>query len=251
MPLAETMPPSESTGRVRPKIAVIVQSNYLPWRGYFDLLSRADEIILYDSVQYTRRDWRNRNQIKTANGLAWITIPVESKGNYLQSIDGMRVTAGWAPKHEKSIALAYQGAAAFEATAAWLFSTLADVSKESLLTNINERLLRTIMACLGIATPLRRCTEVLRHKDMIKLGPTERLVSLCQAVGAQHYLSGPTAKAYLDVTAFDRAGISVVWMSYEGYPQYRQLWGDFVPNVSIVDLLLNMGDDAPGYLKSH
>jgi hypothetical protein len=232
------------------KTVVIVQSNYLPWRGYFDLLSRADEAILYDSVQYTRRDWRNRNQIKTPQGVTWITVPVQTTGRLTQSIDEARVDRGWAEKHMRSIELAYRRSPAFESTAAQLFSTLAEVANEPLLTHINERLLRTIMDWLGIGTPMRRCTAVLGRENMRKMEPSERLIALCCAVGAQRYLSAPAARAYLDQERFAQAGIAVEWMSYDGYPTYPQLWGAFVPNVSIVDLLLNTGQKAPRYLTA-
>ena len=176
-------------------------------------------------------------------------MPVESKGHYLQSIDEKRVTLGWAEKHVRSVALAYRQAQAFEPTAAWLFAAFAEVSNEPLLTNINERLLRTIMDRLGIGTLLRRCTAVLGREDMRKMEASERLIALCHAVGAQRYLSGPAAKAYLDQERFARAGITIEWINYDGYPQYPQLWGAFVPNVSIVDLLFNTGDEAIKYLR--
>jgi hypothetical protein len=233
-----------------PKTVVITQSNYLPWRGYFDLLSRADVVVLYDSVQFTRRDWRNRNRIKTADGPAWITIPVQVKGRYLQSIDETHVLdPGWAQQHARMMRSAYARAPAFESTAAWLFPLLSSLATEPLLTNINERLLRSIMDCLGIATPLVRCTSVLDPTEMQAMDPSARLAALCQALGGERYLSGPAAKAYLDFAPFTRAGIEVEWMSYAGYPSYPQLWGEFEPNVSVVDLMFNTGDDAPRFVK--
>ena len=233
-----------------PKTAVILQSNYLPWRGYFDLLARADEAILFDSVQYTRRDWRNRNRIKTAQGPEWITIPVEVKGRYFQRIDETRIaTSDWAQAHIRTIDLAYRHAGGFGEAGPWLFSLLEGLAAEPMLTQVNEHLIRAVMERLGIETPLRRCTSLLGRAEMAVMDPSERLVALCRAVGADRYLSGPAARQYLDEARFAHENIGLEWMSYEGYPEYPQLWGAFVPHVSIVDLLLNTGAAAPRYLR--
>jgi hypothetical protein len=231
------------------KTVVITQSNYLPWRGYFDLLRSADDVILLDSVQYTRRDWRNRNQIKTAQGLMWLTIPAEVTGHFHQAVDETRIAnAGWAERHIRTIELAYGRAAHYDAVAPWLFSLLRRVAAEPLLTNVNEHLLRAFCGRLGIAVPIRRCSEVLARELLRAMQPTERLVAIAKALGATRYFSGPAARAYLDVDLFASAGIEVVWMTYDHYPEYPQLWGEFEPHVSIVDLLLNTGADAPRYL---
>jgi hypothetical protein len=232
------------------KSVVITQSNYIPWRGYFDMLRSADEVILLESVQYTRRDWRNRNRIKTPNGPLWLTIPVEAKGRYNQAIDETLISdTGWAAAHIRSIELAYRRAAHFGTVSPWLFPLLEDVAKEPLLTNINERLIRAICQRLNIAVPIRRCSEVLDREALRVMDPTERLLKLCLAGGATHYLSGPAAKSYLDVELFAQHGIEVGWMDYSGYKEYPQLWGDFDPSLSIVDLLLNAGPEAEYFLE--
>lgn len=231
------------------KTVVITQSNYIPWRGYFDLLRSADEVILLDSVQYTRRDWRNRNRIKTPRGLAWLTIPVEVKGRYAQAIDETRIAGpGWAASHIRSIELAYRRASHFDAVAPWLFQELLEAGAEPQLSVVNARLLRSLCDRLDIPVPLLRCVDVLARDILAQAEPTERLVRLAGARGATRYLSGPAAKDYLDVEAFARAGIEVAWMDYRGYPEYPQLWGPFDPSVSVVDLLLNTGDEASRYL---
>jgi hypothetical protein len=231
------------------KTVVITQSNYIPWRGYFDLLRSADEVVLLDSVQYTRRDWRNRNQIKTADGTAWLTIPVEVKGRYTQAIEETRIAdPRWAAKHIKAIESAYARAAYYDAVAPWLFDLLQNVAPERLLTNVNVRLIRAICDRLAITIPIRRSGDVLDRKLLRTAQPTERLVAIATAVGATRYLSGPAARAYLDVDLFAATGIEVLWMTYEGYPEYHQPWGKFEPHVSVIDLLLNTGADAPRYL---
>lgn len=231
------------------KTIVITQSNYIPWRGYFDLLRSADEVILLDSVQYTRRDWRNRNRIKTPNGLSWLTIAVEAKGRYHQAIDETRIAdASWVSSHIRSIAAAYRRAHHFDAISPWLFDLMRDVAAEPLLSTVNRRLLNAFCSRFGIAVPLMRCAELMDPAELRGMNPTERLLALAGLRGATRYLSGPAAKDYLDVEAFDREGIEIAWMDYQGYPEYPQLWGAFEPAVSIVDLLLNTGDKAPLYL---
>lgn len=236
-------------GKRSSRTVVITQSNYLPWRGYFDLIRQADELILLDCVQYTRRDWRNRNRIKTASGLSWLTVPVEVKGLYHQAIDEARVAhRGWSAAHRRAIELAYGRAPHFHDGFAWLDDLLADLADELSLSRINEALLRALCARLGIATPIRRCTDVLERETLRRMDATTRLVDLAAAVGATHYLSGSAAQRYLNVAAFTRRGIQVEWMSYESYPDYPQLWGRFEPTVSVIDLLLNAGPTAPAYL---
>jgi hypothetical protein len=233
------------------KTVVITQSNYIPWRGYFDLLRSADEVVLLESVQYTRRDWRNRNLIKTPQGTTWLTIPVEAKGRYLQALDETRITnSRWADNHMRTIELAYSRAPHFGDTAPWLFGLLRGVAEEPLLTTVNEQLLRTCCQRLGIRATIRRCSDVLGGSELRSLQPTERLLAIATALGATGYLSGPAARDYLDLKLFEAAGIQVLWMNYDGYPAYPQLWGAFEPRVSIVDLLLNTGSKAPSYLQN-
>lgn len=228
-----------------PKTIVVTQSNYLPWRGYFDMFRSADEVILLDSVQYTRRDWRNRNQIKTAAGPAWITVPVEVKGRYQQSVDETRIADfSWVDAHRRSIELAYRRARHFETEGAWLMDLLARVGRHSMLSDLNEELLRVICSRLGIEVPISRCTDVLDRVLLQAMNPSERLAALAAERGANRYLTGPAAQAYLDQAPFSARGIEVIWMSYEGYPEYEQLWGAFEPRVSIVDPLLNLGPNA-------
>lgn len=235
-----------------PKTVAITQSNYLPWRGYFDLIGSADELILLDSVQYTRRDWRNRNLIKTPTGLSWLTIPVDVKGKYLQSIDETRVSdPGWARSHMRSIELNYKQAPYFDEVSTWLFTELAAVEAEGLLTNINQHLVSAICRKLQIKAPIRHCCELLDRARLAEVEASERVIQLCRAAGATRYLSGPAARSYLDSARFANFDIEVVWMDYAGYPDYPQLWGAFEAKVSVVDLLLNTGPEAPEFLNCH
>lgn len=228
---------------------VVTQSNYLPWRGWFDMLRQADGLVLLDSVQFTRRDWRNRNRIKTAQGPIWLTVPVEAKGRFDQAVDETRISDhGWAEAHLRSIALAYARAPHFAEAFPWLQAQLRAVAAEPLLTRVNEALIRALCLRLGIGLPIMRDGDLLPRAELPGLDPSERLAALAAAMGATRYVSGPAAQVYLDPAPFARRGIDVAWMDYSGYPDYPQLWGAFEPAVSVVDLLFNLGDDAPRYL---
>lgn len=227
------------------KRIAIVQSSYIPWKGYFDLINSVDEFVLFDDVQYTRRDWRNRNRIKTATGLAWLSIPVGSKGHYEAPIREIQVDDGsWAARHWRSIKANYARAAYFRSYAAAL-EQLYLLCDESHLSAINRRFLTALCEILGIQTKLSWSWEY-----QIVDGKTERLVSICQQAGASAYLSGPSAASYLDVRQFQEAGIDLIYFDYAGYRPYRQLFPPFDHSVSVLDLILNEGPDAQRFMLS-
>jgi hypothetical protein len=223
----------------------IVQSNYIPWKGYFDLINLVDEFILYDDRQFTRRDWRNRNMVKTAQGLRWLTIPVRVKGRFEQRIDETQISErDWADTHWKTITHAYAAAPFFKEYRD-TFAAVYASSGEELLSAVNRRFLELICDKLGIGTPLRWSTDYPTTGDR-----TERLVNLCRLAGATEYLSGPAARAYIDAALFEAAGITLLYMDYTGYPEYPQLHGTFEHGVSAIDLLFNTGPEAPRFMKS-
>lgn len=223
----------------------IIQSCYIPWRGFFDLIGRCDEYVIFDQAQYVKRHWASRNRIKTAAGIKWLTIPVVSKGRRGQTIDAVEIEHPWAEKHWRTIELAYRRAPYFETMAPRVRGWYGRAAKETLLTEINVLFLREIAALLGLATRVVRDTAYPAQG-----AKTERLLAIIRAAGADTYLSGPSAKDYLDVPLLTGAGIAVEWMSYEGYPQYSQLHGEFESAVSVLDLLFNVGPDASRYLTA-
>lgn len=232
-----------------PKTVVILQSNYLPWRGYFDLMRRCDVFVLYDIVQYTREDWRNRNIIKTRSGLRWLTVPVRHDPLGTTPIDQATVSdRRWASLHIETLRHSYSRAAAFDEVSPWLFDLIKSVSGEPLLSRINAKLLAAIASRLGIATPINSCTELLPRDTLLAMDRVTRLFAICEQVRAKRILLGPAAKTYLCESQFRDRGIEVNWMSYEGYMPYPQLWGPFEPKVSVVDLILNTGATASTYL---
>lgn len=227
------------------KLVVIVQSNYIPWKGYFDLINMADEFILYDDVQYTRRDWRNRNLIKTPQGLQWLTVPVEVKGKYFQRIRDTRISEpGWARKHWATLLHNYSKAPFFD-TYRPVFEPLYLENADTLLSDLNRRFIEAICGVLGIGTRISWSSDY----PLVE-GRSERLLGLCLAAGATRYLSGPAARGYLDEQLFNDAGVAVSWMDYSGYPPYRQLHGAFEHGVTVLDLLFNEGPEATRYMKS-
>jgi hypothetical protein len=229
----------------RGKRIAVVQSNYIPWKGFFDLIAAVDEFVLYDDVQYTRRDWRNRNRIKTEDGLLWLTVPVNVKGRYLAAIKDMNVAdRSWAAHHWKTIVHNYGRASCFDEVAAWLEALYTEAERLSRLSEINRLFIDATCRALGISTRLSWSMDY----DLVP-GKTERLVGLCRQAGATEYLSGPNARAYLDEERFRAAGIDVLYADYDGYPEYRQLHPPFVHTVSVIDLLLNEGSRAHRYLK--
>jgi hypothetical protein len=228
------------------RTVAIVQSNYLPWKGYFDLMARVDEFVLYDSVQYTRRDWRNRNRIKTPTGLRWLSIPVKSKGHYTASIRDMRVAdSRWALQHWQTIRHTYAKAPYFLDYAEPLEAFYRTLDTPW-LSEINAGSLRLLCTFLGIHTSITSCADYVVDPGC---DATERLLCMCQQMGAQTYVSGPSAQAYLRTDVFEQAGIEIQYMDYSGYPQYPQPYGGFEHHVSAIDLLFQTGPQARQYLQ--
>lgn len=227
------------------KIAIL-QSNYIPWKGYFDIINLVDEFILYDDMQFTRRDWRNRNKIKTPDGLKWLTIPVISKGKFDQKINETQVSnTKWCQSHWHAITLNYGKAPYFRAYADRIHSIYQACESETYLSRINYRFLSEICGILGIQTTISWSSDY-----ELADGKTERLVGLVQSAGGDAYLSGPAAKDYIVDACFENAGIALEYMDYDGYPEYPQLFGAYQPQVSILDLIFNTGPQAKEYMKS-
>jgi hypothetical protein len=237
----ESTPPAEAGA----KTVAIVQSNYIPWKGYFDLINQVDEFILYDDRQYTKRDWRNRNRIKTPAGVIWLSVPVEVSGRYLQRIDETVVADPvWPARHWRTISQNYAGAPYFGEYRK-VFEELYLGALPGRLSLINRRFIEVICGLLGIHTPLSWSNDYAASGD-----GTERLVQLCLAAGATRYLSGPAARAYIEPALFEAAGIELVYASYAGYPEYPQPHPPFEHSVSVVDLLFSMGPGASDCMLS-
>lgn len=226
------------------KKVAIVQSNYIPWKGYFDMIASVDEFILYDDVQYTRRDWRNRNQIKTPQGLKWITVPVRVKGKYQQAIRETEIAGTkWMRKHWLALCANYCQTPFFREVSQCI-EPCYDCQGYRYLYELNHVLIKAVCSYLGIKTKISRSWDY-----SLSGGQSEQLADLCTQAGGLEYVSGPRARSYLDQQAFLSRGIKVTWFSYDGYPEYPQLWGEFTHFVTILDLLFNCGKDSFKYMK--
>lgn len=225
------------------KKVAILQSNYIPWKGYFDMIAAVDEFILYDDMQYTKRDWRNRNQIKTPQGVQWLTVPVKVKGKFGQTIRETEIDGDeWCDLHWKALSLNYRRAQHFSEVATFIEPLYKNSYRT--ISELNRSFIEAICAYLGITTKISNSWDY----QLIE-GKTERLSNLCQQAGATQYISGPSAKDYIDPHVFSNANIALTWFNYEGYPEYPQVWGDFVHGVSILDLLFNCGKESPNYMR--
>ncbi|WP_144634489.1 WbqC family protein [Bordetella genomosp. 13] len=226
------------------KKVAILQSNYIPWKGYFDIIAAVDEFIIYDEMQYTRSDWRNRNQIKTPQGVQWLTIPVQITGRFPQRIlDAEIKGTHWAATHWKTLAQNYRRCPHYQEIADWL-EPLYLAKTHTNLSALNRELLQAVCDYLGIATRITASTDYVLGE-----GKTERLINLCQQAGAREYVSGPAAREYLDESLFRQHAITLTWFDYSGYPEYPQPWGEFTHGVTILDLLFNCGKEAGSYMK--
>ena len=226
------------------KIAIL-QSNYIPWKGYFDLINMVDEFVLYDDMQYTKRDWRNRNKIQTPQGLKWLSIPVEVKGKYFQKISETKISEKeWGKKHWAMIKQNYSKAPYFKEYKD-IFEKLYLNNEEEYLSKINYNFIIAICKILGITTNIRWSNEF----DLID-GQTEKLLGICKDCNADVYISGPAAKDYFDENLAQKEGINVEWMNYSGYDKYKQMFEPFEHGVSVLDLIFNEGTNATKFMKS-
>ncbi len=226
------------------KKVAISQSNYIPWRGYFDLISSVDEFVIFDEVQYTRRDWRNRNKIKTKDGSQWLTVPVKVKGKYLQKIGDTEIENNlWQDKHWKTIKNNYYKTPYFFE----LENELKKIyyrEKFLYLSKLNRRLIDLFCNYLGIKTKIRDSYEF-----NLKNGKTEKLVNICLDLKADEYISGPAAKNYIDDSVFNKNNIKLTYADYSDYPKYEQQFGEFIDKLSILDLVFNCGKASYKYMK--
>lgn len=231
--------PSVSKSKLR---VAVLQSNYIPWKGYFDIIHDVDLFVFYDDNQYTTRDWRNRNRIKTAGGPQWLSVPVGDDKTRLIHDVGI-AESSWQLKHFESLRQNYGKSAHFERYRPWLEHVYLE-QKWTNLSALNHATIQHIAReFLGIQTAFAdsRTYAAQGHK-------LDKLVDLVAKTGATEYLSGPAAKDYIEPQRFEQLGIGLEWKDYSGYPDYTQRFPPFEHGVSILDLLFNTGPDAPWYI---
>jgi len=208
------------------------------------MIAAVDEFIIYDDMQYTRRDWRNRNQIKTPQGLQWLTVPVKVKGKYFQTIRETEIDGiDWQQAHWKALTQNYRRTPYFSEIAA-LLEPIYLQSQHTYISKLNHELIKAVCCYLGIAT------KISHSWDYILIdGKSERLADISLQAGGTEYISGPAAKDYIEEKVFADRGIKLTWFDYSGYPEYPQLWGEFTHGVTILDLLFNCGKGSHNYTK--
>lgn len=238
------------------KIIAILQPVYLPWLGYFEQIARADHFVFLDDVQYTRQDWRNRNRIKTATGSIWLTVPIRRRSlkTLIRDVE-INAEQDWPRRHLRSIEQSYSKCPHFQ-------PFFGDVTGElrqppRLLADLDCRLIRLVCRYLEINTPTSFSSEVPRTPRPL-CGASQaseipdrnqRLIDICEHLGAQGFYEGSKGRSYIDTDRFRRAGIEVVFQSFQ-HPSYRQAFGRFLPYQSAIDLIMNAGPEAPAIVRS-
>jgi hypothetical protein len=227
------------------KKVFITQSDYIPWKGYFDAINSADEFIIYDEMQYTKNDWRNRNKIKTPGGTHWLTISVR-QFQLNQEIKNTEIAdSRWNKKHLDTIKQFYSKAKFYNQYIPLIEEWYSTCSYQ-MLSDINYHFINSINKFLGIKTKMSWSQDY----GLVE-GKTARLVDLVLKAGGTEYITGPSAMGYLETELFEKSNIKVSVMDYSGYREYEQLYPPFAHAISIIDLIFNMGDEAPAYLKSN
>ena len=220
----------------------ILQSNYIPWKGYFDLIHDVDLFVFYDDNQYTSRDWRNRNKVKTAQGPSWITVPVgHDRERLICEVEIPEST--WQAKHWRTIEQCYGKCPHFTRYRE-MFEAIYLGSTWTHLSALNQHLIELIAReVLGIATVFADSRGYGAQGSKL-----DKLLDLLKRIGATHYVSGPAARDYIDEQRFEAAGITLEWKSYADYPEYAQRHPPFEHGVSILDLIFNLGPESPAYI---
>lgn len=216
----------------------ILQPGYLPWLGFFEQWYRCDLFVLYDDVQFEKGSWRNRNRIKTASGIQWLTVPVLLKGRGLPSIRDVMINdaVGWRKKHINTLLQNYSGVSCFDHYRDVLFSILNRPWKY--LIDLNLELLHWLGDQLGITTPVTLSSDlgISGHR-------VQRLIDIIQSLGGTRLYEGSSGRNYINSSNFEKAGIEVHFQDYI-HPRYPQRYGEFISHLSIVDLLFNCGTDS-------
>lgn len=214
-------------------VVTIHQPDFLPWLGFFDRWQKSDLYIILDDVQFLRCGWHHRDKIKTKDGIKWLTVPVLKKGKYLQLIKDVKIdnSVNWRSKHLRMIELNYKKTANFE----HCFQKIKEAynKKYSFLIDLNTEFLYWVSRELQITTPV-----IFASDFNVKSAATQRLADLTKNAGGTAYLTGLGSKKYLEEPLFKKDNIKILWQEFQ-HPAYRQLHGEFVSNLSVLDYLMN------------
>ena len=223
-------------------IISVHQPQYLPWLGYFDKIERSDIFVFLDNVQFKKNEWQNRNRIKTIEGWQWLSVPVIHK--FMQKIYEVEInnTVWWGKKHLNALVTNYSKAPFFKDHNE--FFEQAYSQEWNHLVDINIHMIEYLVKALGISE--EKLVKASKYESREE--PTERLVDICKHLGADVYLSGKDGAKYMNLDEFSKEGIKVIFQDYK-HPRYSQLYGDFEPYMSVVDLLFNCGPESLSILK--
>ncbi len=231
-----------------------IQTAYLPWLGFFDQICQCDLFIIYDDLQYTKKDWRNRNRIKTSEGAMWLTVPVVSKAGHKKKINEIQIDTDvrWAAQHWKSLKMNYLKAPFFIQHSDFFHNLYKKNWKQ--LASLNREIIGACLHWLKIQTEVLYSSESGIEQNYIswcdgKVDATERIVYLCRRFNARCFLEGPAGKNYIKDDLLEDAGICLEYHNYP-HPVYSQRFGKFIPYLSIVDLLFNHGDESLSILTN-
>ncbi|MBI3631442.1 MAG: WbqC family protein [Candidatus Staskawiczbacteria bacterium] len=227
--------------------ATILQPTYLPWSGFFEMISSTDLYVVFDHVQFERKSWQQRNRIKTANGEFLLTIPVKKTSRNIRICDVEISYDHENPleKHWKTITLAYQKAPYFNKYKK-VFENIFN-KKPVLLRELNVELIKAICDILNIKINIKYSSDLdLNDKNMER---TEKVVNLCKKAGISHLYDAKGAQKFLDTSLFEKEGIAITFQNFTP-PQYNQSWGDFIPFLSVIDLIFNEGEKSMEIIKS-
>lgn len=227
------------------KIAIL-QPNYIPWKGTFDLINQVDVFVFYDDVQYTVKDWRSRNRIKTQSGDIWLSVPVIHKGRRNQLIYEAEIdtSSNWQKAHFKSLSIAYKKAPYYDKYS-YLFDEIYRNNEWTNIADLNIFTTKLISNALGIKT------DFYRSKDLSLNGSKngDKVIKICKILECNHFINGPSAKAFMDHSLFEDCKIKLSYIEYD-YLEYTQLYGEFNHFVTVLDVLFNCGPNAGDYIFS-
>lgn len=223
-------------------IVAVHQPQYLPWLGYFDKIDKADVFVLLDTVQFKKNEWQNRNKIKTAQGWQWLTVPVLYR--YPQLIHEVTINdnVNWQHKHRQAMVSNYKRAPYYEMLEDFLEGIFSH-SWQS-ISQLNGEVVRRLATILGIDTPIYVASDLGEFPQ----DPDERLIAITKHFGAGTYFAGTGGRGYMNLDTYEKHGIEVIFQDFK-HPVYHQLFGDFEPYMSVVDLIFNHGDKSLTILR--
>ncbi len=233
------MKSNTSPDAIMGKSAAIVQSAYIPWKGFFELIHDVDVFVFFDSVQYQKRRYVNRNRIKSPLGTRWITVPVHASTKF--TIYETEIAEGnWIETHLTSLLQSYKSSP-FWSIVNKFIESMRELEPRT-ISELNQHIIREICEWMGITTELICSSDIPQHGQK-----SELLISILKHLGADNYISGPAAKSYI-TDEFEQAGIELRWKNYDGYPEYEQPHGPFEHEVSVLDLIASRGLESQEYI---